>query len=54
LLSWRGYCGACGPILADENADALHYKTGDGFTHWRRSMAACVGGVLLDEPPTRP
>ena len=52
-ISWRGKCGDCGPRLAMENQDALHYKRGPELTRWRRAMAASVGAVLLDDvlPP---
>ena len=52
LLSWRGLCSECGPELVRVNGDALHRKTGPEFRRWRRAMAACVGGVLLDDART--
>jgi hypothetical protein len=27
----------------------MHYHTGPYFKHWRRAMAASVGGVLVDD-----
>ena len=48
-ISWRGKCGACGPRLAEEAADALHYHRGPIFTLWRQRIAASVGGVLIDD-----
>lgn len=48
-LSWRGYCGVCGPQIADAATDQQHHHSGEYFERWRRGMAACVGGVLLDD-----
>jgi hypothetical protein len=39
----------CGRARREENILGLHYKTGPAFIRWRRSMAACVGGVLIDD-----
>jgi hypothetical protein len=27
----------------------MHYHRGPYFERWRRAMAACVGGVLLED-----
>jgi hypothetical protein len=48
-ISWRGKCGVCGPLLAVQAADDLHYHRGPIHRLWRQRMAACVGGVLVDE-----
>jgi hypothetical protein len=48
-ISWRGYCGECGPALQDARLDDLHHHRGPYFKAWRRSMAASVGGVLVDD-----
>ena len=48
-LSWTGLCGACGPAVFEQHNDQLHTHSGPWFTHWRRAMAASVGGVLLDD-----
>jgi len=49
-ISWRGKCGDCGPRLAEQAADELHYHSGPVFDLWRVRIAASVGAVLLDEP----
>ena len=36
------------------NALGIALKTGEAWLRWRRSMAASVGGVLLDESRERP
>jgi hypothetical protein len=48
-LSHTRLCVGCGDERRDANNLGLHYKHGPAFAHWRRSMAACVGGVLLDD-----
>jgi len=53
-LSWTGKCGDCGPELMETNARALHEKRGPEFRRWRRAMAACVGGALLDDARESP
>jgi hypothetical protein len=52
-ISWRGYCGKCGPARAHAAADDLHYHRGPKFERWRAQLAASVGGVLLDELETK-
>jgi hypothetical protein len=47
-LSWTGYCDECGQRANRANFDGLTQKTGPEWQRWRRSMAACVGGVILD------
>jgi hypothetical protein len=49
VLSWRGYCGECGPAIREQANDDMHYHRGAYFKHWRRAMAASVGGVLVDD-----
>ena len=48
-ISHGRLCGECAVRLKDENDDGLHYKMGPAWARWRRSMAACVGGVLVDD-----
>jgi hypothetical protein len=50
-ISWGGYCGDCGVAIRDKANDDLHYHRGPVFAKWRARMAACVGGVLLDDLP---
>lgn len=50
-ISWEGYCIACGIFVRDKANDDLHYHRGPTFEKWRRAMAACVGGQLLDDDP---
>lgn len=37
--------------MRDKANDDLHYHRGPTFEKWRRAMAACVGGQLLDDDP---
>lgn len=48
-LSWSGLCAICGPMLAEQNADDLHFHRGEGLRRWRLGMAASIGAVLVDE-----
>ena len=48
-ISWAGYCIVCGVATRDEANDDMHYHRGPYFLHWRRAMAASVGGVLVDD-----
>jgi len=48
-LTWTGYCIRCAEEVKERNALALHNKTGPEFLRWRRAMAACVGGALIDD-----
>lgn len=52
-LSWNGYCETCGIDLLTDNVHQMIDRRGPNFDRWRRSMALCVGGVLLDDvlPP---
>ncbi len=48
-VTWRGYCIACGIARQHAEIDQLRAHSGPHFNHWRKQMAASVGGVLLDE-----
>jgi hypothetical protein len=50
-LSHTRQCVECGHLKLEQNALGMHIKSGEAWTRWRRSMAASVGGVLLDEVP---
>ena len=54
LLTWRGYCAEHAAEALESNIDQMHARRGPNFDRWRRSMAACVGGVLLDDAPRNP
>jgi hypothetical protein len=47
-------CVDCGEARRRANFVGLRTKSGPEFVHWRRSLAACVGGVLLDDVNTKP
>jgi len=49
LISWRGFCGECGPARSEANAASLHYKRGEPLQRWRRAVAASVGAVLPED-----
>ncbi len=53
-LSWRGFCGVCGPAKAIAAASDLHHHQGPFFRTWREQMAASVGAVLLEPVDTTP
>lgn len=53
-ISWRGKCSECAERIELEALDDLHYHRGPVFAQWRRSVAASVGGVLLDDVLTDP
>jgi len=53
-LSHQRLCFECGQLRKEANALGIALKTGDAWLRWRRSMAASVGGVLLDESRERP
>jgi hypothetical protein len=42
-------CLDCAHELLEENIVGIATKSGPAFRRWRRAMAACVGGVLLDD-----
>ena len=48
-ISWGGYCIECGKELHVQNNTDLHEHHGPFFDHWRRQMAASVGGLLIDD-----
>ena len=48
-LTKRGYCMPCAKLVHEQQTDDLHYHKGEYFKQWRRSMAASVGGVLVDD-----
>lgn len=48
-LSARGKCRDCGLGIAVHNMICLNEHRDAPFQQWRRNMAACVGGVLLDD-----
>lgn len=48
-ISWEGYCIEHGIEARDRANDELHYKYGPTWAKWRRSMAACVGGILPED-----
>lgn len=48
-ISWAGYCAKHGVMVRDQANDDMHYHRGPYFLHWRRAMAASVGGVLVDD-----
>jgi hypothetical protein len=39
----------CAKRIHEQQTDDLHYHKGEYFKQWRRSMAASVGGVLVDD-----
>lgn len=48
-ISWAGYCIEHGIAVRTQANDDMHYHRGPYFEKWRRAMAACVGGRLLDD-----
>ena len=48
-LSRRGKCLDCGQALREANIYGLITHTGPFHDHWRRQMAASVGGVLYND-----
>jgi hypothetical protein len=53
-LSWQRLCIDCGGERRTANILQLNAHDGPWFDHWRRSMAASVGGVLLDDVTPNP
>ena len=49
LLSWGGYCQPCYDKRRAANLEQMRSRSGPNFLKWRRSMAASVGGVLVDD-----
>jgi hypothetical protein len=52
-LSWTGLCPDDSVAELTDNVHQMIGRRGPNFDKWRRSMAACVGGVLIDDvlPP---
>lgn len=48
-MSARGLCRTCSLSNEAENIVQLAHHSGPYFHHWRRQLAASVGGVLLDD-----
>lgn len=48
-LTKRGNHSTCSAAIADAEIKQLRNHTGPHFEHWRRQMAASVGGILLDD-----
>jgi hypothetical protein len=48
-LSWSGLCSDHSKERLVSNIDQMHSRSGPNFQKWRRSMAASVGGVILDD-----
>lgn len=53
-ISWSGKCAEHGVEALTENIVQMHARRGPNFDRWRRAMAACVGGVLIDDANARP
>lgn len=53
-LSWTRLCIACSKATLESNVDQMVAREGPNFNRWRRAMAACVGGVLLDDVNAKP
>lgn len=51
-LSHTRLCRSCSILREERNFDALKTHSGAGFHHWRRRIAASVGGVLRDDVRT--
>lgn len=48
-LSHRYLCLPCAMQRVIENNDQMRARSGPHWAKWRRAMALCVGGVLLDD-----
>lgn len=48
-ISATGLCPECGDARLRENVTGLKTMSGEVARRWRHGMAACVGGVLLDD-----
>lgn len=48
-LSKRGKCIDCAEWLMEQSQRGINAHNGPYFLHWRRQMAASVGGRLLDD-----
>lgn len=49
-MSGRGYCSDCAAARQKTALLQIAEHRGPHFDHWRRQMAACVGGALVDAP----
>ena len=52
-LSNNRLCASCGGTRFGQNLVSMKTMSGPFAHHWRRQMAASVGGILLDEPDTK-
>lgn len=48
-VSWTGLCVHCSTEAIVSNVGQMIERRGPNFIRWRRAMAACVGGVLIDD-----
>ena len=48
-ISQTGLCGEHARERLLSNIEQMHERSGPNFHRWRRAMAACVGGVLVDD-----
>lgn len=48
-MTWNGYCIEDAKLAVESNVAQMQARSGPNFTRWRRSMAASVGAVLLDD-----
>lgn len=48
-ISHTRSCADCARARLYENMDGIHLHTGPAMLRWRRSVAASVGAVLLDD-----
>jgi len=53
-LSWSGLCAHDSVERFTDNVGQMIAREGPNFDRWRRSMAACVGGAILDDESLRP
>jgi hypothetical protein len=52
-LSHTRLCEECSATQLASNVVQMIGRTGPNWRRWRRGMAGCVGGVLLDETRER-
>ena len=48
-MSSKGLCQPCWSGNQTQNLMQLAHNRGPYFDHWRKQMAASVGGILLDD-----
>ena len=48
-ISWDGLCDRCYRSAVYSNIEQMMDRSGPNFDKWRRSMAASVGGIILDD-----